>query len=444
MLASSAGITLPDMLTSTRDPGPGLSAPNHDSSAVETRTKWRVLGILAFSELLAMTLWFSASAVVPQLTQEWRLDGARQAWMTMTVQAGFVAGALFSAMTNLSDRVAPRRLIATSGFLGAAFTASIPWLCAGGSGAQIWVALLLRFLTGMTMAGVYPPGMKLVSSWCERDRGLGIGILVGAITIGSASPHLLNGLSLFGDGGMPPWPRVLWVASGLAVLGGVLVLLFVIEGPFFRGSAPFDWRFVGRTFANPAVRAANLGYLGHMWELYAAWTWVPLFLLDAYAHAGWSAPSARIAGFAVIAIGGAGSILAGVLADRWGRTTVTITSLVISGSCCLVAGLLFATPIALTVLCLVWGFAMVADSAQFSAAVSELSDPRYVGTALTIQTCLGFLLTLLTIQAIPPLMHRFGWSIAFPFLALGPLVGTIAMLRLRRMPDAMRMASGRR
>lgn len=222
------------------------------------------------------------------------------------------------------------------------------------------------------------------------------------------------------------------------------MLLFVKEGPLLPGSSPFDWRLVGRSFASSPVRAANLGYLGHMWELYAVWTWVPLFLLDAFAHAGWPAQSARIAGFGVIAMGGAGSILAGVMADRWGRTTLTIASLVISGSCCLVAGLLFGSPLALTALCLVWGFAVVADSAQFSAAVSELSDPRYVGTALTMQTCLGFLLTMLTIQAVPALVHGFGWSVAFPFLALGPLVGVIAMARLRRMPESIRLASGKR
>lgn len=406
--------------------------------------KWRVLWILAIAELLAMSLWFSASAVVPQLAREWSLDGARQAWMTMTVQAGFVAGALLSAILNLSDRLDARRLIAASSFAGAACTAAIPWTSQGGSDAGIATALALRFGTGMTMAGVYPPAMKLVASWCGRDRGLGIGILVGALTVGSASPHLLNGLSPSGSDGMPPWPEMLWAASGLAVLGGLLVLLFVREGPLGRGAAPFDWRFAGRAFSNPAVRAANLGYLGHMWELYAAWTWAPLFLLESFTRAGLPAQRARLAGFAVIAVGGAGSVLAGVLADRWGRTTLTIASLVLSGSCCLVAGLLFGSPLLLTALCLVWGFAMVADSAQFSAAVSELTDPRYVGTALTIQTCLGFLLTLVTIQAIPPLVDRFGWSIAFAFLALGPLVGTIAMLRLRRMPESIRMASGRR
>ena len=431
------------------DPGPQRDPISSDPSTARHagangHGKWRVLSILALSELLAMTLWFSASAVVPQLAREWTLDGTRQAWMTMTVQAGFVAGALLSAILNLSDRVDPRRLIAASSLAGAACTAAIPWSSTGGSDAGIAAALALRFATGMTMAGVYPPAMKLVASWCGRDRGLGIGILVGAITVGSASPHLLNGLSLFGTSGMPPWPQMLWAASALAILGGVLVLFFVSEGPLARGFAPFDWRFVGRAFSNPAVRAANLGYLGHMWELYAAWTWVPLFLLEAFAQAGLPAQHARLAGFAVIAVGGIGSVLAGVLADRWGRTTLTIASLVISGSCCLVAGLLFSSPVLLTALCLVWGFAMVADSAQFSAAVSELTDPRYVGTALTIQTCLGFLLTLVTIQAIPPLMHRFGWSIAFPFLALGPLVGVIAMLRLRGMPEATRMASGRR
>jgi MFS family permease len=401
-----------------------------------TSGKWRTVGLLAVAELLAMSVWFSASAVVPQLTSEWGLTGAQQSWLTMSVQVGFVAGALLSALLNLADRFPPQRLIAASAVLAAAANAAIPLLDTG-PGA----VLALRFLTGVALAGVYPPGMKLVASWCKEDRGLGIGLLVGAITLGSGMPHLLNAL---GSRGMPPWRGVLLTTSVLCLAAGWIAAVATRPGPFLGKAPPFDWRFAGRAFADRPTRLANFGYLGHMWELYAMWAWVPLFLLASYERAGLRPESARLAGFGVLAMGAAGSVLAGLLADRWGRTRITVWSLAISGACALGAGLLFDRPLPLTLVCLVWGFAVVADSAQFSAAISELADPRYMGTALTLQTSLGFLLTLFTIRMIPPLVDRIGWEGAFMILALGPVFGIVSMLRLRRLPEAERMAGGRR
>jgi MFS family permease len=383
-----------------------------------------------------MALWFSGSAVVPQLIQEWDLDGSQQSWMTMSVQIGFVVGALGSALLNLADRVSSRNLFAVSALLGALFNGAIPLLDPG-----LAATLALRFLTGVTLAGVYPPGMKLVATWCREDRGLGIGVLVGALSIGSASPHLLNALV---PSGMPAWRSVLTLSSGLAAAAAVIALLFVEAGPYLARTAPFDWRFVGRALSHEPTRLANFGYLGHMWELYAVWAWAPLLVLASYDAAGWSARAARVTGFGVIAIGVFGCVLAGVLADRFGRTLVAGGSLLISGVCCILAGLFFQSPALLTMICLVWGIAVVADSAQFSAAVSELTDSRYVGTALTMQTSLGFLLTLLTIRIIPPLVDAFGWERAFWVLAPGPLFGIWSMVRLRQHPDASRMASGNR
>ena len=400
--------------------------------------KWFNLALLSAAALLAMSLWFSASAVVPQLTMEWGLSSGQKSWMTMSVQIGFVLGALLSAVLNLADRISARQLFAGSAFVGALVNAAIPIL---GSGPN--VTLVLRGVTGATLAGVYPPGMKLVATWCREDRGLGIGVLVGALAVGSAVPHLLNALPL-GEEGMPSWRLVLFATSGLSTVAALIAVFLIQAGPFIEQTAPFDWRFAGRALAHRPTRLANFGYLGHMWELYAMWTWVPIFLITSYERAALSLWAARLAGFGVIAVGAVGCVLAGSLADRVGRTTVASWSLVVSGGCAVSAGFFFTNPAVLTALCLLWGMSVVADSAQFSAAVSELTDRRYVGTALTMQTCLGFLLTLLSIHIIPSLLDIMQWQWVFTILVIGPIFGVWSMLRLRQLPEAARMASGHR
>lgn len=398
-----------------------------------------VLALLSLAELLGMSLWFSATAVVPALTREWQLSSGDQAWLTMSVQCGFVIGTLLSAVLTISDVFSARSVFSISAVLAALANLAIPLFA-----TSLELTLVFRFLTGVFLAGVYPPGMKLVATWFKRGRGMAIGALVGALTIGSASPHLLTLL------GTPDWRTLMMTASALALVAAGICALFVSAGPYDLGTAEFDWRFAARALRNRGVRLVNVGYLGHQWELYAMWTWLPMFLLASFEASGVpnSAALASAGAFAAIAVGGVSSVLAGITADRFGRRAIAIVSLLVSGTCCVFVGQFYGgAPYVLLAACMIWGFAIIADSAQYSASVTELTEPAYVGTALTLQTCLGFLLTLGSIRVIPIVVELVGWEWAFVALAPGPAVGVVAMHLLgqqgTKKGESGRVAGGR-
>lgn len=400
--------------------------------------RWRALLFLSLAELGALSLWFSAAAVLPALSRDWHLGDGGRAGLTIAVQAGFILGTLGSALGNLPDVMSPRILMLWSAVAGAAFNGAL----------GLWVeslapALVLRFATGLCMAGIYPPAMKIVATWFQSGRGLAIGILVGSLTVGSAAPHLIRGLTDL------PWRGTLLTASGLSLLAAGLVWLYVTEGPNRFPAASFDLRMAGAVFRDRGPRLACLGYFGHMWELYAMWTWLGLFLaasLEARGGGSYLGLGAAAATFVAMGLGGAlGAYAGGALADRWGRTTLTMAAMVLSGLCAATIGLSFGGPPALTFLLAVfWGVTVIADSAQFSTAVTELSPPAYVGTALTAQTCVGFALTMISIWLIPPLVRLVGWGWAFAALAPGPALGVLAMARLRAAPESKKMANGNR
>ena len=386
-----------------------------------------MLALLSVAELAGMSVWFTASAVAPELQQAWGLSTLQTGWLTSTVQLGFVAGTAVAALLNLADVLPARLYFSVAALLAAVANAGL--LIVPG----FELALVTRFGTGFFLAGVYPPAMKMIATWFRMGRGMAIGTVVGALTVGKSAPYVLKAL------GGPGLTAVVLGASAGAAAGALLVGLLYRDGPQAFPRSSFSWGLLARVLRHRETRLATGGYLGHMWELYAVWTWVPAFLLasaEAVRADGGVAPAAstvELVAAASIAIGGVGCVWGGWVADRIGRERFANRAMAVSGACSLAAGLFFGGPFwLLAALTLVWGVFVVADSAQFSAVVTEVAPPEAVGTALTLQTSLGFLLTMVTIQGVPWMVGLLGWPWAFTGLALGPAVGIAAMRQLAR------------
>ena len=397
--------------------------------------RWRVLALICAGIVLSMTTWFSATAITPDLVRLWGLSAGEVSWLTTMVQIGFVVGALASSLVSLPDLVPLRRLMGMSAILAA--IANLGLLVAPS------VALLLaaRFVTGLALAGIYPPALKLVATWFLRGRGTALGAVIAALTLGSATPHLIRVITEH-----VPWQGVVATASAATIAGGALLALFAVEGRYPFSRATFDPRHIGVVLRNRPLAIVNLGYFGHMWELYAMWGWFLAFSTAALPHLGLSgARTASLLTFTVVASGIVGSLLGGILADRIGRTAEAALMMTVSGCCALLIGFAFDGPPWLFVtIAIVWGMSVIGDSAQFSAMATELSDPRYVGTALALQLGLGFALTVVSIRLTPLMAELVGWRWSFLLLVPGPIVGVAAMLVLRRRPEARRIANGLR
>ena len=404
----------------------GTGAPDSQPRLdADVPLRWRMLALLACAQLLGMSLWFAGSAAAPMLREQWNLSDPQVAWLTTAVQLGFVTGTALSALLNLADIVAARKFFAVCAVLGALANTGLVF------SPSLAPAIVSRFLAGAFLAGVYPPAMKMAATWFRERRGLAVGTVVGALTIGKAVPYLINAV---------PGANVLLItalSSGSAVAAAAIVLAAYRDGPFAFPSRPFSWTRVGDVITSRPWRLATGGYLGHMMELYSYWTWIPAFLAasaiaDPHALTAPASAAVSIVAFAVIAVGGIGCVWGGIVADRIGRAALVVRALGASGLCCAGIGLLFGQPLwILAPVALVWGFFIIADSAQFSVMVAESVPAHAVGTAITLQVSLGFLLTTLTIQVVPHVVRALGWPWVFAMLAAGPVFGIITVRRLR-------------
>ena len=383
----------------------------------------RILPVIVVSQFAGTSLWFAGNAVLPDLQRAWGIGADALSYVTSAVQLGFIAGTLAFAFFAVSDRHSPRQVFFWCSLLGAACNLGVYALAEG-----LTSLLVLRFLTGFFLAGIYPVGMKIAAGWYQRGLGTAIGFLVGALVLGTAFPHLLKGM-----GHTLAWEAVTIAVSATAALGGVLMLLFVPDGPYTSQGTTFDPRAFGTIFRSRAFRASVYGDFGHQWELYAFWAFVPVLLAAHVAQAGGPALNVPLWSFWVIGAGALGCAVGGLVSLKTGSARVAFAQLAVSGSCCVVSPLLFHAPTAVYLaFMLVWGITIVGDSPQYSTMNAQNAPKALVGSALTIANCIGFAITIPSIQLLGLLAPRIDPAYLCLPLAIGPLLGLIALKPLVR------------
>jgi len=378
----------------------------------------KILPLIIFSQFSCTSLWFASNGVMRNLINDFNLAPSSLGDLTSIVQFGFISGTLLFAIFTIVDRFSPSKVFFISAVLGSLFNLGLIW-----SENNFTTLLIFRFFTGFLLAGIYPVGMKIAADYYDKKLGKSLGFLVGALVLGTAFPHLLKNVT-----SEIPWKFVIITISVLAVFGGSLILFFVPNGPYRKASQRFEIAAFFKIFENAKLRAAAFGYFGHMWELYAFWAFVPV-ILSRYAIKSEIHLNVSLWSFLIIGIGLISCVIGGLLSQKFGPKKVANNALLFSMLCCCVFPFVYFQDslILLLIFLLFWGMVVIADSPMFSTLVAKNADPEVKGTALTLVNCIGFAITIVSIQILTYLTDASTSMYIFMILAIGPLLGLLAM-----------------